>query len=582
MCLFFYFSPMKFFIALLAFFTLSVSAQTKYLQDYFRAPMDIPLHTSGTFGELRTNHFHAGLDYRTNQKTGLPVFASAAGYISRIKVSSYGYGTSIYIDHPNGYTTLYAHLLKYSPKIEEYVRKKQYEKKSFEIELFPKPGEITVEKGEQIALSGNSGGSGGPHLHFEIRDTKTEMIINPLLFGLDKKMKDTKEPTVYGVMVYPLSDDAVADNSATPFLLNMKKMPDGTYLADNIKAKGKIGFAVNATDKSTGSTPNNGIFRAEIAYNGTPDFSCSFNTFAFDESRYINNYIDYERYYNTGQRFQKLFIRTPYSLSLLKHNQKNGQFEIPKDTTQQSYKITISDFHGNQTVVNGNIKYSPDPARVGTQKKVTAYKVKAASDNIYTMNGVSVFVPANAFYEDFYMDFDVKDSVLHLHNALIPVHSYVEVSFEVGKMTQEEAAKTFIAGVGGKRFSYNSTKYENGRLVAKVKTLGNFKLMKDENPPKIYSPTFKEGETIKRDSLAVRISDDLSGIATYDAFINGKWALMHYEYKNRLLVYHFSDGIADEGKNELKIVVTDNAGNSATFETHFFRTQNTNPVENNK
>lgn len=574
---------MRFFLALLTFCTLTLSAQTQYPQDYFRPPMDIPLHTSGTFGELRTNHFHAGLDYRTNQKTGFAVYAAAAGYVSRIKVSAYGYGTSIYIDHPNGYTTLYAHLLKYAPKIEAYVRKKQYEKKSFEIELFPKPGEIVIEKGEEIALSGNSGGSGGPHLHFEIRDTKTEMIINPLAFGLDKKMKDTKLPTIYSILIYPLSDDAVVDGSRSPYLISVKQQANGIFVADTIKAKGVIGFGVNATDKSTGSTPNNGIYKAELICNNNPYFSCEFNTFAFDESRYVNNYIDYERYYNTGQRFQKLYIKRAFPLSLLKHNQGNGQINLTmQDTLAKKYSIVVSDFHGNKATVTGVIQYSTEPARVGTPKFVTAYRVIAANDNIYSKNGVSVFVPANAFYDDFYMDFEVKDSVLRLHRPTTPVHTYVEVSFDAPGVTKEEAAKTFIAGIGGKRFSYNNTRYENGRFTAKIKVLSNFKLMKDITAPTIFRPTFKEGAQVKADTIGVHIADDLSGIATYDAFINGKWALMHYDYKDRSLKYNFSDGITDDGKNQLKIVVTDNVGNSATFETYFYRTQNTNPVENNK
>ncbi|PHK35199.1 peptidase M23, partial [Nostoc linckia z16] len=292
---------------LLFLYAFTCFSQTPYPQDYFRSPMDLPVHPSGTFGELRSNHFHAGLDFRTKQKTGFPVFAAADGYISRIKVSTYGYGTVLYIDHPNGYTTVYGHLLKYAPALDAYVRKRQYEKQTFEIELFPKLGEIPVKKGEMIALSGNSGGSGGPHLHFEYRDTKTEMIINPLLFGLGKKMKDTKSPTVYGLMVYPLSDDAVVNESKQPMLLSVKQQPDGTYLADKVYARGKIGFAVNATDKSTGSYGNNGIYKVQTYFNGTPYYGFEFNTFAFDESRYVNNFIDYPKYYATGQRFQKLF-----------------------------------------------------------------------------------------------------------------------------------------------------------------------------------------------------------------------------------------------------------------------------------
>ena len=563
-------------------FSLTLSAQSPYPQDYFRSPMDLPVHPSGTFGELRTNHFHAGLDFRTNQTTGHPVYAAASGHVSRIKVSSYGYGTALYIDHPNGFTTLYGHLSAYGPKIEAYVRAKQYEKKSFDIELFPKAGELEVVQGEVVAYSGNSGGSGGPHLHFEYRDTKTEMILNPLLFGLNKKMQDTKAPAIHGIVVYPLSDDAVVNESKKPMLINLKLQKDGTYIADKVYAKGKIGFSISTTDKSTGSSGNNGIFKVETFFNGSPHFSYMFDTFAFDESRYVNNFIDYPRYYNTGQRFQKLFVKTPYPLSLLKHTGTNGQFTIVKDTVK-NFRIVVSDFHGNKTLVNGSIEYSDKPGTVADPKHVTPYFVKAANDNNYTKNNVSVFIPANALYDDFYMDFDVTDSVLHLHNATVPVHTAVTVSFDAANIPKEKLPKTFIAGFTDKRISYNNTYMEDGKLTAKVKTLGNFKLAMDTTAPKIFSPSFAEGKWLtKNDTFSLKISDDMSGIATFDAWLNGKWILMHYDYKTRIIFHNFSDGVVAEGRNDLKVTVTDNVGNSTTFETHFFRTQNTAAVENNK
>ncbi|MGQ2982492.1 M23 family metallopeptidase [Flavobacterium sp.] len=573
---------MRSFFLLLLSATAAVAQQTTYPQDYFISPMNLPLHASGTFGELRTNHFHAGLDYRTNQKEGLPVYAAAEGYVSRLRVSSYGYGTALYIDHPNGFTTLYGHLQKYAPKIEEYVRAKQYEKQSFDVDLFLKPGELMVTKGELVALSGNSGGSGGPHLHFEYRDTKTEMIINPLLFGLDKKMKDTKAPTIQGLIAYPLSDDAVVNESKKPFIINLNLQKDGTYIADKIAAKGKVGFSIATSDKSTGSTGNNGIFKVQTFFNGSPYFNYAFNTFAFDESRYINNFIDYPRYYSTGQRYQKLFVKTPYPFSVLKGNPSNGQFSIVPDTIK-NYRIEVADFHGNKTVVNGSIEYSGNPAQVADPKHITPYFVKAGNDHNYTKDNVSVFIPANAFYEDFYMDFNVRDSILYLHNATVPIHTNVEVSFDVGHLSKDVLQKTFIAGFNEKKVTYNSSVMKEGRLTAKVKQLGNFKLAQDNNPPKIFDISFTEGKWLTdKDGFWCKISDDLSGIATFDAFINGKWALMHYDHKTRVIFHNFSDGIVGEGKNDLKIVVTDNVGNSTTFETHFFRTQNTAPVEKDK
>lgn len=571
---------MRFYLLLLLI-TLNLSAQSPYPQDYFRSPLDLPVHPSGTFGELRSNHFHAGLDFRTNQKTGYPVYAAASGYISRIKVSSYGYGTALYIDHPNGFTTLYGHLAAYGSAIEAYVRAKQYEKKSFEIELFPKPGELVVTKGDVVAYSGNSGGSGGPHLHFEYRDTKTEMILNPLLFGLNKSMKDANPPKIYGIVAYPLSDNAVVNGSAKPMIIKLKLQKDGTYIADKVYAKGTLGFSIYATDRSTGSSGNNGIYKAETFLNGSPHYSYMFDSFAFDESRYINNFIDYPRYYSTGQRYQKLFVKTPYPLSLLKHNSRNGQFEAAPGSTQ-NFRIEVSDFHGNKTLVNGSIEYTDAPATVADATHITPYYVKAANDNNYTKNNVSVFIPANALYDDFYMDFDVKDSILHLHNPSIPVHSPITVSYDISHVDKALLPKTFIAGFTPTRITYNNSYIEDGRLTAKVKQLGKFKLAQDVTPPKIFSPSFAEGKWLSdKDGFSLKISDDLSGIATYDAWINGKWALLHYDYKTRIVYHSFSDGITDDGRNDLKVVLTDNVGNSTTFETHFFRTQN-KAVENNK
>jgi murein DD-endopeptidase MepM/ murein hydrolase activator NlpD len=570
------------FIVLLLLIAASAVAQSRYPQDYFRSPMDLPVHPSGTFGELRNNHFHAGLDFRTKQKEGFPVYAAADGYVSRIRVSSYGYGTALYIDHPNGFTTVYGHLLKYAPKIEAYVRAKQYEKQTFDIELMPKPGEIKVAKGELIAYSGNSGGSGGPHLHFEYRDTKTEMIINPLLFGLNKKMKDDKAPAIKGLMAYPLSEDAVVNETKKAYILNVKLQKDGTYLADKIYAKGNIGFSVHASDKSTGSFGNNGVYKVETFYNGSPGYSYTFDTFAFDESRYVNNFIDYPYFYSTGQRFQKLFVKTPYGLSLLKGNKSNGQFTVVPGEVK-NFRIEVADFHGNKSIINGSIEYSDKPASVLETKKITPYFVKASNDHNYTKDNVSVFIPANAFYEDFYMDFRVKDSVLHLHNASVPVHTAVTVSFDVRHLSKEVLQKTFIAGFTDKRVTYNSSYMEDGRLTAKVKMLGNFKLTQDTVAPRIFDADFVQGTWLSaKDTFSLKISDDLSGIATFDAWLNGRWILMHYDYKTRIIYHNFSDGIAAEGRNELKVTVTDNVGNSATFETHFFRTQNTDTVEKDK
>ena len=203
---------MKFSFFLLLLST-SLFAQTDYPKDYFRSPLDIPLKLSGNFGELRPNHFHAGFDMKTLQREGLNVYAVADGYVSRIKISTFGNGKTIYIDHPNGFTSVYGHLQKATDSIESFMKKTHYKEQSFEIEMYFKPNQMPVKKGQIIALSGNSGASEGPHLHFEFRDTKTEKIINPMFFGFDALLKDSKKPIVSNLYVYPLDAKTTVNHS---------------------------------------------------------------------------------------------------------------------------------------------------------------------------------------------------------------------------------------------------------------------------------------------------------------------------------------------------------------------------------
>ena len=242
---------MRFYLYAL-FFCGFLFAQKEYPKDYFRSPLDIPMQLAGNFGELRPNHFHAGFDFRTMQKEGLNVYAVADGYVSRIKISTFGNGKTLYITHANGYTSVYGHLQKAVGEIEDFIKSTHYAAKSFELEVYLKPGQLEVKKGQIIALSGNTGGSEGPHLHFEFRDNITENIINPMLFGFDKMLKDTKKPLLSGVYVYPLTDETTVNQSKSPLLLNLKLQKDGTYLSDKVLTNGKIGFGIQTSDFEQG------------------------------------------------------------------------------------------------------------------------------------------------------------------------------------------------------------------------------------------------------------------------------------------------------------------------------------------
>jgi peptidase M23-like protein len=551
----------------------------QYPKDYFRSPLDIPLFASGSFGELRGDHFHSGLDFKTKQKQGLQVFAVADGYVSRIKISEGGYGKALYITHPNGFTSVYGHLKMLNGKIADFVRKRQYAQKSYEIEIYPQANELAVKKGDVIAFSGNSGSSGGPHLHFEIRDTKTEQTINPLFFGFDTQMPDAKSPMINDLVAYAIGDSSVVNNSQRAIPISLSLQKDGSYLASKILAKGNIGFSVNTYDMSDNNYNWNGTYKMETFLNGSRLFNFELEKFSFDETRYIKNFIDYYRYKTINQTLQKLFFKRNYPFSLVSGNKKNGQVLVLPNSTL-NYRIEISDFHGNKRIINVPIQYSEAAATIVSEEKKTPYFVKAKNDNNYTKDNVSVFIPERAFYEDFYLNFDVKENVLHLHDETVPVHNNITVTFDVSNIANLNREKTFISRMDGNEPEYFTT-YKKGNLFSiRTRDLGKFLLMTDTIAPKIYGANFSEGNVLeKQDTLSIHISDELSGIKEYNAYLNGKWILMEYDYKVKTLTHHFSDAVYEEGKNELKVVVSDKMGNSTIFETHFFKTKNVTSVE---
>ncbi|MBT8223201.1 MAG: M23 family metallopeptidase, partial [Eudoraea sp.] len=300
--------------------------QSPYPTDVFRPPLDIPLILAGTFGELRSNHFHSGIDIKTQQRQGLPVYAIADGTVTRIKISHWGYGKALYIAHPNGYTSVYAHLQKFSPEIEKYVKEIQYRKKSYEVEIFPDFGEIKVDKDGIVAYSGNTGGSSGPHLHFEIRNSLNEKPTNPLLYGLE--VRDATNPSLVSLHAYPLSTDARVNQSNERIQLNFSKQADGTYLADKVKALGTIGFGVNAFDRQDMAANKNGVFEIQQLVNGQVYTDFDFDSFSFSETRYINTLIDYTYFGRNRQRIQRCFKAPGNKLSIYKKLFNDGKIEV--------------------------------------------------------------------------------------------------------------------------------------------------------------------------------------------------------------------------------------------------------------
>ncbi|WP_223033529.1 M23 family metallopeptidase [Hanstruepera marina] len=558
-------------LSLVILFSVYCHAQNPYPEDYFRNPLDVTLVLSGTFGELRSNHFHSGLDIKTQRREGLKVYAAAEGYISRIKISHYGYGKALYITHPNGYTTVYAHLQKFSPTIEAYVKKLQYEKESFEIEVFPNSDELILTKGDVIAYSGNTGGSGGPHLHFEIRDNE-ERPINPMLFGLD--IKDTTAPDIKNVYAYPINEDSHVNNSNERQKLRLIRLDNGDYTVENLKAFGKIGFGVEANDRQDLASNNNGVSNIQALFNGNMKFEIDFKRFSFDETRHLNRLIDYEHYKTKKKRIQKLFVEPNNPLSMYKNLDNDGYLTI-NDSTASVYKICVKDFKNNNSWITINIEGNKSQDIEQKDKFSSDFFIYANKTNELVDKTIEVHFPQNTFYDDFFIDFRVQNDTLTLHDDTVPVKNNFSISYDISNYGPEDSDKLFIARLVGYRKQYtiySPTYRKDNILTTSTKTLGTYALVSDNIAPTIKPINVSEGKWISNYRyLKIQIDDKESGISNYRATINGKWILMEYDYKTKLLQYDFNDKVSTETKNNFKLIVTDNVGNSTTFETMFYR-----------
>ncbi|RKR07082.1 peptidase M23-like protein [Maribacter vaceletii] len=558
------------FFTLILFFSLQTNAQTEYPQDTFRSPMDIPLILAGTFGELRSNHFHSGIDIKTQQREGLPIYGIGDGTITRIKVSLWGYGKVIYIAHPNGYTSVYGHLQKFSPKIESYIKKLQYQKKSYEVEVFPDYGALKIEKGELIAYSGNTGSSGGPHLHFEIRSSATEKPTNPLLYGY--KVADATNPTLLKLFGYPLGKNALINKSNERIQLNFKKQKDGSFLADKVTAIGTIGFGFVGFDRQDMAANKNGIFSLEQIVNGKTYSFYNFEKFSFSESRYINTLIDYEYYSKYRQRIQKCFKTPSNRLSIYNQIKNDGKISVVEGLSY-NVKLKIKDLEGNTTTLIIPVTGKKEVLQKEKKTLKTDHYVVAKKPNNFSAGPAKIYFPSNTFYEDFYMNLQHTNDTITFHNSSVPAHRNFTITFDASTYTKEEQKKLFIARLDSKLRPSHVTTYKRGNtFTTRTKYLGTYTIAKDTVAPKISPKNFKAKQWLNNYKyLSLKITDDFSGINTYSATINGEWILMEYESKKNTLTYNFEDNIIKEQKCNLKVVVTDNVGNTKEYTTTFYR-----------
>ena len=563
-------------IIISAFWVSVVGQQTNYPQDYFRAPMDIPLYLAGNFGELRADHFHAGIDIKTQGVEGKKIYASADGFVSRIKVQHGGYGKVVYIDHPNGYTTAYAHLKEFSTKIDSFVKNEQYKNESFTINWYPSPNEIPVKKGEVIALSGNTGRSGGPHLHYEIRETKSEHPLNVLLFGMP--IKDNIKPIIRGIRIYPLGDESTVNGQPKALYFNAINKDGKVALDATPVVSKKIGFGIETLDKINGSGNRCGIYSIQLKFDGKVIFEQKMEKVPFRESRYLNAHTDYHYKKTNNKWIHKSYIEPNNHLSIYEISEQNGIINFNQPGTH-NMEYTVTDVAGNTS----NLKFQihSKPTINFAKKPLHQYFAKRMMyhhENEFTSKGFLIQIPDSALYNDIDFKYHVKphprlrwSDVHYTHSDFTPLHKPAEIYIKCEFPSSIPENKLLAIRRTSKGiFKVHVGEYSVGYYSFKTKHFGDFYIFHDTIPPKIKPLNIHEGKNIRLQSkFDFKISDNLAGIESYNCFIDGKWVLMEYDFKKSRLT-HYKHDVIPAGKHELKLVVIDAVGNEKIFRCSFY------------
>lgn len=542
-------------------------------------PLNGELKLSGSFGEIRTNSFHAGIDFRTGGRIGQKVFASNDGFVSRVRAGGFGFGKAIYIQHPNGLTTVYAHLDRFAPEIEAYVKEQQYKQKSFEVDLHLNSNQIKVKRGQFIALSGNTGGSGGPHLHYEVRLTKNQIPLNPAFSNLP--IIDTLHPVIRSAWIYPIDSSSSINGINVKTEINVQSIGNRFKITDTIHFQGIAGIGVKAYDYINKNSLRCGVYEIKMFVNNRLQYHYSVDEFRFSETRYANSHIDFALRQETGKRVHRLYKEPNNQFNGYKTNVNNGFINSKKDSLY-NVRIEVNDTYQNSCELNFVMKGEDTKNQIN----VPEYKEHESqaywlfyNENKLETDKFSITVPKNLLYNNIHFNYSYSKSsagmyspVIHVHNKYTPVHRNYMLSIRTDSLPANLYDKALIGTFNSKgEIETAGGGYINGNVVTNVNFFGDFFVIIDTITPSIKPLNIFDKKNMSNEkSIRFEVKDDISGIASINGYINGEWVLFEHDPKNNLIFYEFDKERLQSGNSHaLELVIDDNKGNIETYACTF-------------
>jgi murein DD-endopeptidase MepM/ murein hydrolase activator NlpD len=555
------------------FFGITQVSPNNYPQHYFRDPLDIPISLAGNFGELRPDHFHMGLDIRTQKREHLKVYAAADGYIAQIKIEPGGFGQAIYINHPNGYTTVYAHLQEFFPALASYIKKEQYRQQSWAISLMIPDSLFPVTKGDFIAYSGTTGGSEAPHLHFEIRRTTDDINLNPLLFGLP--VEDQVPPSILELAIY---DRSKSIYEQSPELIRMQKYKSAHGVLPGLITLHSplVGFGISAIDKQSGSANHIGIYEAILFDKGKEIIRFDMNNISYVDTRNINGHIDYKTRAAGGPYIQQLFCLPGYLNSIYKLSSGDGTIDL-SDGAIHWIRIDVKDAYGNSVSLTYRVHYNK--GITGTLPEAEGKLCFPGNADRIEFNDLQVEIGKGSLYDSVHISYSDTaagqlgeiSAVYSIGSLAVPLQDYITVRIRpTSPLDSVRMERIVMQRSYGTRKEVKKVAWREGWAEARFRSFGRFQLVLDQEPPVILPVGDIDGKDLSKGlRIAFTVKDNLGTTKNFRGDLDGKWLLFSND-KSRAFIYKFDDRCLP-GPHTIKISVCDEAGNEAVSNFRFLR-----------